>query len=90
MGLLSAIVYGLCLLGSGLCALLLWRAHAAQRSDLIFWSAICFSLLTLNHVVVIIDVLIGPAADLQLLRLALSLIAGGALIFGFIWKLDED
>jgi hypothetical protein len=85
-----AAVYILCFLTSGACAYLLARNYARTGTRLLMWSAICFSLLAANNVVVFIDALVVPAdTDLALVRLGLSLAAVAVLLFGFIWDLEQ-
>ena len=84
------LVYALCFLTSSACALLLARNYRRTGARVLLWSALCFILLALNNFVVILDMLLIPAVDLRLTRLALSLGAVGVLLFGFIWDLGEE
>lgn len=85
----QAIVYTLCLLTSVFCALLLVRSYAATRTRLLLWSALCFSLLALNNLLVVVDLLILPTAvDLLPFRHLAALAAVSVLLFGFIWEID--
>lgn len=80
-------VYLLCLATSVTCALLLARSYARTRARLLLWSALCFAFLSLNNVVVVIDLLVLPkTVDLSLWRLAASAVAVGVLLYGFIWE----
>ncbi|ANI79372.1 DUF5985 family protein [Sphingobium sp. EP60837] len=85
-----AIVYALCFATSSACAILLWRSYARSGARLLFWSAACFTLLAMNNLFLVIDLALIPTADLQLVRLLLSLCAVGVLLFGFIWESEED
>lgn len=86
---MAALIYGLCSLTSGLCAALLWRAYAASRSRLLFWSAWCFLMLTANNVLLVLDKVVWPVeVDLMYWRLIAALLAVLLLLFGLIW--DED
>ena len=49
---------------------------------------ICFVLLALNNFLVVADLVLLPAVDLRVERLALNLIAVAILLYGFIWELD--
>lgn len=60
---MAALIYTLCAVTSGLCALMLWRAHAANGARLLFWSACSFLLLTLNNLVLVLDKLALPDQD---------------------------
>jgi hypothetical protein len=44
----------------------------------------------MNNLFLVIDLALIPTADLQLVRLLLSLCAVGVLLFGFIWESEED
>ena len=87
---MSAIVYSLCALTALTCAVLLLRAWAQSRVALLFWSGLCFGVLTVNNVLLIIDRLVLPVeVDLTTLRLAVALFALLLLLFGLIWE-DND
>lgn len=80
-------VYLLCLATSLACVVLLARSYARTRARLLLWSALCFAFLSLNNLIVVIDLLILPTSiDLSLWRLTASLIAVSVLLYGFIWE----
>ena len=86
---MATLIYTLCALTSLTCLALLWRSYAATRSRLLFWSAMCFLLLTVNNVLLVVDKVILPVeVDLSLWRLAAALIAVLLLLFGLIWEED--
>jgi len=85
-----SIVYALCLATSAACAWLLGRTYRRTRARLLFWSALCFALLAVNNLFVILDLLVVPQMDLRLPRLVLSLAAVTVLLYGFIWKREEQ
>jgi hypothetical protein len=85
---MAAVIYSLCaLLALGI-SLLLWRHYSQTRSRLGFWIACCFTGLAANNVVLVIDKLVVPDTDLQLLRHAIALLAMSLLLFGLIYE-DE-
>lgn len=84
---LESIVYVLCTLTSGLCAWLLVRAYRRVPVSMLYWSGLCFMLLTLNNLMVFTDIVVLPSWDLTILRFLLSLAAVSVLIFGFVWGL---
>jgi hypothetical protein len=87
--LFPTLVYALCFATSGLCAFLLARSFAQTRSRMLFWSAICFTLLAAVHLLVIFDLVIYPTSiDLRPERMWLTLVAVAVLLFGFIWRED--
>lgn len=87
--LLPTLVYVLCFVSSGLCALLLARNYRRTSTRLLLWSALCFFLMALANLLVIIDIVVVPAADLRGSRYLLSAAAVIILLFGFIWDLEE-
>lgn len=89
MGWGPAVVYGLCLLTSAACAALLVRSWSRSRQPLLMWSAVCFTLLAANNLLVVLDMVVLPGIDLSLPRQLTSLTAVGALIYGFIWEVDR-
>jgi Family of unknown function (DUF5985) len=87
MNIFASIVFILCTATSGLCTGLMWRAYrrSPAPAPLLLWSALCFLLLTLNNVLVYVDIETLPQVDLSILRFATSLFATGVLIYGFVW-----
>ena len=84
-----ALVYLLCFLTAGACAVLLARNYRRTGARLLLWSALCFLLLAANSFVVILDMLVIKTIDFRLARHLLSLGAVGVLLFGFIWDLED-
>lgn len=85
-----ATVYVLCLITSASCAWLLGRSYARAGNRLLLWSSICFGFLALNNLVLVLDLIVWPEADLRLARLALSLAAVSSLIWAFVWEVEDD
>ena len=87
-----AVVYILCFLTSAACAWLLGRSYRRNGTGMLLWSSICFVFLALNNLVLVIDLVIWPApeVDLRLPRLLLALAASSSMLFGFIWKVGEE
>jgi hypothetical protein len=87
-----AVVYILCLLTSGACAWLLGSSYARSRVRLLLWSSICFAFLAANNLMLVLDLVVWPApeVDLRLARLLLALVAVVALVWGFVWDAAED
>ncbi len=84
-----AAVYALCFLTSAACGFLLTRNYQRTKTRLLLWSGLCFLLLAANNLIVIVDLLVLPAMDLQVPRLACSLAAVLVLLFGFVWDLEN-
>jgi phosphatidylserine synthase len=83
---MAAIIYLLCSLTCLACFGLLLRAWRASRSRLLFWSALCFAGLSLNNLLLVVDMLVFTAVDLSTWRLAAALLALLLMLFGLIWE----
>jgi hypothetical protein len=81
-------IYVLCILTSAACSYLLLRGYWRSGTRLLFWSGLCFGFLSLNSIIVILDILIFPGADLQAFRHSASLAAVGTLLFGLVWETE--
>ncbi len=77
-------IYGLCLLASAGCALLLLRGYRRSKTRLLLWSALCFFFLALNSLAVLFDLLVFPELDFRGWRHAASLIAVSVLLIGLV------
>lgn len=84
-----ALVYGLCLVASAICAALLVRSWLRTHQPLLMWSAGCFSLLALNNLFVVLDMVVLTATDFSLWRAGTAFAAVAVLIYGFIWEVDR-
>lgn len=80
------VVYVLCLAASALCAGLLARAFWRTGQRLLLWCAISFSLLALNNLLLVADLVLFPAHDLWLWRQTSAGLAIAVLLYGFIWE----
>jgi hypothetical protein len=78
-------VYLLCSLTSLGCAVLLARQYSRSRARLLLWSAICFSGLTLNNVLLFLDFVVYPTVNLSLARGATAIVSLMVLIHGLVW-----
>ena len=85
-----AIVYVLCFLTSTACAWLLGRSYRRNGTRLLLWSSICFVLLAANNLMLVLDLVVWPELDLRLPRLLLALAAVLALVWGFVWEVEEQ
>lgn len=84
---MGSIIYSLCALTSLTCLVLLWRSYRVTGSRLLFWSALCFLLLTVNNVLLVLDKIVFPVeVDLSLWRLVAALAAVALLLFGLVWE----
>lgn len=85
-----AAVYILCFLTSAACAWLLGRSYNRSKTPLLLWSSISFIFLALNNLLLVLDLVVWPTADLRLSRLLLALAASCSLLFGFIYRIEEE
>lgn len=83
---MHGLVYILCALTSLLCAVLLWRGYRLSGARLLFWSTWCFVGLTLNSILLVVDMTILPQVDLSLIRNLPALIGVALLVFGLVWE----
>ena len=85
-----AVVYGLCLLASLLCAGLLIRAWTKARTRLLLWTAISFGFLALNNLLLVVDLVLLPTQVELWWPRQLALVAAiGVLVYAFVWEVDQ-
>jgi hypothetical protein len=82
---MADVVYILCALTSLTCTVLLLRSYARRPVRLLLWSGLCFLGLTLNNILLVIDLTVLPEVDLSLLRSLPALVGIGLLIYGLVW-----
>lgn len=82
---MPSLVYVLCALTSGLCAVLLLRAYMASRARLLLWSSLSFIGLTCNNLLLFVDLILFPGIDLSLYRSLTAAAAIMLLLLGLIW-----
>ena len=83
---MAAVVYFLCAATSIACATLLLRAWRGSRVRLLMWSALGFTGLAVNNVLLFVDRVVVPDRDLTLIRDVSGLAALAVLLFGLIWE----
>lgn len=82
---MAEVAYILCALTSAACAILLWRGWSASRARLLLWSAVCFSLLTANNVLLFVDLVVVADIDLSVARMATGLAGLLVLLYGLVY-----
>jgi hypothetical protein len=85
---MHTILYALAALTSLLCMLLLFRGYLESRQRLLLWSALCFIGLTVNNLLLFVDLVIFLDVDLRPYRLAAALTGMLFLLYGFILESD--
>ena len=86
---IGSIVYGLCMVASILCAILLLTANRRQPTRLLLMSGLCFCGLAVNNLLLFADFVTGSTLELGLYR---NLTAAGSvllLLVGLIWAQNE-
>ena len=81
-------IYVLCFATSLACTFFLLRGYKGSGTRLLLWSGLCFGFLALNSLTVVLDLVIFPGIDLQLLRHLASVGAVAILLFGFVWDIE--
>jgi hypothetical protein len=86
MSLVQVAIYSLCFLTCLGCGFLLLRGYGRNGARLLLWTGACFCMLSLNNLIVLLDLVIFVQEDLQGWRLAASLAAVATLIVGLVWE----
>lgn len=86
---MAAAVYVLCTLTSALCMVLLLRSYFEKRVRLLLWAGLCFAGLTVNNVLLFVDLVVLPDHDLSLLRNLSALVGVSLLVYGLVWDTRE-
>ncbi len=87
---LAPAVYLLCAITSLFCTVLLLMTYRRERQALLFWSTACFVGLTLNNILLFLDLVVFLDFDLRVPRDLTSLAAVSVLLYGFIWEADQQ
>ena len=85
---MGTLVYGLCALTSIACAVLLARGYRQSRARLLLWSALCFTGLALNNILLFIDMGLVPGVDLSTWRTIPAVIGVAVLVYGLVWEAE--
>ncbi len=89
MELFKQILYLLAIVTSLACTLLLFRGYLNTRLRILMWSALCFTCLTANNVLLFVDIVLLPVeVDLRVLRDVTALGGMAFMIYGFIYDSD--
>jgi hypothetical protein len=83
---MAEITYILCAATSLCAAALLLVRYRQLPTRLLFWSALAFSGLAVNNILVVVDLLIVPQLDLSPVRAAVAAVAMLVFIGGLIWE----
>lgn len=84
---MGELIYTLCMLTSLACAWLLIGSYRRTRHRLLFWSGACFSVMTLNNFLLLLDKVVFPTQiDLLTARQLSALGACLLLLYGLIYE----
>ena len=83
---MAELVYILCAATSMFCAFLLFRSFRAQRSRLLLLSTLCFVGLAVTSVILVVDLIVLPDADLRLVRTLVAYVSILAFLLGLVWE----
>ncbi|MDZ4288457.1 MAG: DUF5985 family protein [Prosthecobacter sp.] len=90
MNTIKIILFGLAILSSFACMVLLFRGYARRRVRLLMWSGLCFVGLTVSNVLLFADLILFPQLDLRPYRLVAALTGALCLVYALIWQPDRD
>jgi hypothetical protein len=68
------------------CAVLLLRGYRSTREALLFWSSLCFVGLSINNILLFVDLVVITNVDLSLWRSGAALVGIMTLVFGLVWE----
>jgi hypothetical protein len=67
------------------CSYLLWRSWRTSSVRLLLWSALCFLGLTLDNVLLYLDLVLFPDVHMYDAPMIVGLVSISILLFGLIW-----
>lgn len=83
------VLLALAALTSVACMALLFRGYVRTGARLLFWSGLCFVFLSVNNMLLFLDIIVFPASiDLRLYRILASLAGVLCLLYAFIWEVE--
>ncbi len=83
---MASIIYALCAITGACCLFLLLRAFFHNKTPLLLWSACCFLFLTLQSIILFVDLVIAPQVNLALARTVVGFIGPFILLASLIWE----
>jgi hypothetical protein len=79
-------IFAACAVTAMLSAWLLLRAYHRGGPRLLLWSGLCFSGLTLNNLLLVLDKTVYASADLSVPRLVVALVSLCLLVGGMVME----
>jgi hypothetical protein len=83
---MGELIYTLCMLTSLACTWLLFASYRRTRYRLLFWSGLCFAVMTANNLFLIFDKIVFPNVDFMPVRVISALVACLLLLYGLIYE----
>lgn len=83
---LQAFVYLLCAATALACCVLLLRGYGTSRVRLLLWCGLCFLALTVENLILFIDLVIFPKQDLAEYHFVAAGVGVVVLLYGLIWE----
>lgn len=80
------LVYGLCMVTAMMCAVLLLQAYRKSGYRLLLWVGMFFCVATANNLLLIVDKLAVPHADLTVYRYSVALLGICLLLPGLVFE----
>jgi hypothetical protein len=82
----ETVVYLLCGLLALVCGILLLRGYLRTRARLLLWCSFFFFALTLENVILFVDLILMPKIDISLVRNSVALGGVLVLLYGLIME----
>ena len=79
-------IYLLCAATSLVAAAMLLRQYWRRRTKLLLWSCVGFVGLSINNVLVYVDLVLFTGVDLSVVRTAIGAASMLVLLYGLIWE----
>jgi hypothetical protein len=89
MGNIPGLVYILCTITSMLCAGMLFRGYQTSGFRLLLWSSLCFVGLTVENIMLYLDLHVVHDVSLVVWRKAPGLVGVGLLLYGLVWEVKR-
>ena len=83
---IPGLVYILCTITSLLCAGMLFRGYRRSGFRLLLWSSLCFVGLTIENIMLYVDLHVIKDVSLVVWRKLPGLMGVGLLLYGVIWE----
>lgn len=81
---MDKIVYAMCAITCATCTFLLLRGYMRSKMNLLLWSTLCFTCLTLTNIFVYIDLILIEEINFLTVRNILTFLGLSILIYGMI------